>query len=647
MINAKYVSDALGGKKSGIGYTAPCVAHDDANPSMSIADGKNGGIVVKCHAGCDQRELMHVLMARDLWPAPPEKKTGATKQIVASYDYTDADYKLVFQVVRYAPKDFRQRRPDEKGGWIWSMGDVERVPYRLPDVKDAIAAGETVFVCEGEKDCDNLANIGITATTSPAGAGKWPSYFAKHFVGAKVAVLPDNDQPGRQHARQVADAIRKDVSDVLILELPGLPPKGDVSDWLTAGGTREELLRLAEVAPKVATTPEDVQPKTQDTFGTGGHLRAGEVILQPLSEIEAKPISWLWPGRIARGKPTMIAGHPGLGKSQTTASLAAIVTTGGQWPVDRTTCEIGNVIILSAEDDPADTIRPRLEAAGADITRVHIIKSVFDNYDSAGDEVHRSFNLKIDTRRLEEAIAETGDVALVVIDPVSAYLGNGDSHNNSEMRGLLAPLSEMASRQNVAIVLVSHLNKGGVATEALMRVTGSLAFVAAARAAFIVAKDPQDEARRLFIPAKNNIAQDIGGLAFRIEGCSIGNGIETSRVMWEAAPVNVTADEILRQPADPEERDARDDAKAFLIDLLANGSVPAKDVFRDARDAGVSERTLRRAAQDLGVDKTKTAMDGGWLWKLAPKMAKGAEDVQPKTVATFGEVGHLRKGVDF
>ncbi len=248
-----------------------------------------------------------------------------------------------------------------------------------------------------------------------------------------------------------------------------------------------------------------------------------------------------------------------------------------------------------------------------------------------------------DIKRLEHAISEIGDVSLVVIDPVSAYLGNGDSHNNAEVRALLAPLSDMASRQNVAIVLVSHLNKGGAGGgEALMRVTGSLAFVAAARAAFIVAKDPEDEERRLFIPAKNNIAKDVGGLAFRIESATIGTGIETSRVKWEPSPVNgLTADEILRQP-DPEEKGARDEAKAFLTELLKDAPMSSKDVFTNARGAGVAERTLRRAAQELGVKKEKLGMVEGWMWSLPPKMAKSAEDGQPIAVDTFRPSGHLR-----
>jgi putative DNA primase/helicase len=290
----------------------------------------------------------------------------------------------------------------------------------------------------------------------------------------------------------------------------------------------------------------------------------GNAVVQCLADIEARPIAWLWRGRIARGKPTLIAGHPGLGKSQITASMTAVVTTAGLWPVDRSRAPLGSVLILSAEDDPADKIRPRLEAAGADIAKISILKAVVQ-YTPTGEELHRGFNLKSDIRQLERAIAEIGDVVLVVIDPISAYIGSTDSHNNADVRGLLAPLSDMASRQNVALVLVSHLNKGGAGTEALMRVTGSLAFVAAARAAYIVAKDPEDEHRRLFLPAKNNIAADTGGLAFRIEPCSIGDGIDTSKVTWESAPVkDVTADDVLKQPTDSEEKSALAEAKVFL-----------------------------------------------------------------------------------
>jgi putative DNA primase/helicase len=179
--------------------------------------------------------------------------TGARKP-VATYDYRDERSNLVSQVCRFEPKTFRQRQPDGKGGWIWSTKGLQRVPYRLPELI-AAPADCTVFIVEGEKDVDRLTSIGLVATCNPGGAGKWRPAFNKFFKGREVAVLPDNDDAGRNHARSVAANLAPLVTSVRILELPGLPPKGDVSDWLAAGGDTEELQRLAVKAPAFA--PKD------------------------------------------------------------------------------------------------------------------------------------------------------------------------------------------------------------------------------------------------------------------------------------------------------------------------------------------------------------------------------------------------------
>lgn len=337
-----------------------------------------------------------------------------------------------------------------------------------------------------------------------------------------------------------------------------------------------------------------------------------------VSDIQAKPIRWLWSGRFARGKVSMLAGNPGLGKSQVTASMAAVVTTGGYWPVDRAPCERGNVIFLSAEDDPSDTIRPRLEAAGADLSRVFILDAVVDGYGADGAEMHRAFNLKTDIARLEHMLAEIGGAALIVIDPITAYLGDADSHKNAEIRTLLSPLSDMAATHGAAVICVSHLNKGGN-SEALMRVTGSLAFVAAARAAFVVVKDQENDGRRFFLPLKNNVGTDQNGLAFTVESAQVESEaglIDTSRVQWEANAVAITANEAMAVQGDPEERREIEDAQSFLRDLLADGPIPSKQIRADAEGAGYSWRTIQRAQKALGIDAVKEGMKGGWVWKL-------------------------------
>jgi hypothetical protein len=364
-----------------------------------------------------------------------------------------------------------------------------------------------------------------------------------------------------------------------------------------------------------------------------------------MADIEAKPIHWLWPGRIARGKVTIIAGNPGLGKSQITASIAAIVTTGGLWPVDQVRIEAGDVVFLTAEDDPADTLRPRLEAAGARIERVHIVESVIEGFTGEGQRKDRSFSLQQDLEALSVKLSELGEVAAIFIDPITAYLGDVDSHKNAEVRALLTPLAELAARHNVAMIGVSHLNKAA-GTEALMRVTGSLAFVAAARAAFLVASDPDDKSRRLFLPMKNNIGPDGSGLAFRIEAATVPSAcgpLETSRVAWEPAPVAVTADEIIRPVRKQGDGSALNEAKEWLESFLQQPRSTA-EVDGEAKAMGIKSATLRRASHDLRVEKRKRGMNGGWVWSLPPKMLKKPEDAHQENVSTFGEFEHLRPG---
>ena len=369
--------------------------------------------------------------------------------------------------------------------------------------------------------------------------------------------------------------------------------------------------------------------------------RAQTTLYRRLSEVKPEPINWLWQGRIAKGKVSIIAGDPGLGKSQTTASMAAVITTGGLWPVDRVKAERGNVIFLSAEDDAADTIRPRLDAAGADATRIYILDAIPEITEEG--ITRRAFNLKTDPANLEAMVTEIGGAALIVIDPISAYLGSADSHKNAEIRALLAPLSDMASRLDVAVIGVSHLNKSG-AGGALSRVTGSLAFVAAARATYIVSKDQDEPSRRLFLPAKNNIGPDQTGLAFTVEGHEYDGDhgrIQTSRVMWEKEAVTMTADEAVAQH-DPEERSEREDAKEFLKLELSKGAVAQTDIKKAAGDAGHAWSTVRRAKSELGILSKKTEFAGIWQWSLPSKGLTEPEGAHTNNVSILGNGEHLR-----
>ena len=241
------LSRLQGVRKDGKGWKALCPAHNDREPSLKVDEGEGGKVLVKCFAGCRTEDIVAAigLNMSNLYPEPERKR-----KVIAAYDYKDASGKLLFQVCRTADKRFFQRRPDGKGGWLNGLGGIQPVLYRLPEVLQALKQGETIFIPEGEKDVDNLVRLGLAATTAPMGAGKWRDYYSGWLKGANVVILPDNDEPGRKHAQQVAQSLHGKAKSIKILELPGLPPKGDVSDWLAAGGTKEELLRLAAEAPE-------------------------------------------------------------------------------------------------------------------------------------------------------------------------------------------------------------------------------------------------------------------------------------------------------------------------------------------------------------------------------------------------------------
>ncbi len=242
--NVQEIVSALNGKPSDQNtWLCHCPAHEDKNASLSISE-KDGKILFYCHAGCTQEAVLNALKSRDLWPEKPAKKKD---RIVATYDYQDEAGKLLFQVCRKEPKNFVQRRPDGKGGWVWNLRGVRRILYRLPELLEA----EQVFIPEGEKDVNALVSRGLNATCNPGGAGKWLPEYSESLRGKNCILLPDSDGPGRAHVQKVAKSLRGKTKSIKILELPGLSEKGDVSNWLMVGHTKDELLALVQQAEPV------------------------------------------------------------------------------------------------------------------------------------------------------------------------------------------------------------------------------------------------------------------------------------------------------------------------------------------------------------------------------------------------------------
>ena len=307
---------------------------------------------------------------------------------------------------------------------------------------------------------------------------------------------------------------------------------------------------------------------------------------------------------------------------------------------------LGSVIILSAEDDAADTIRPRLDAAGADPDKVHIVSAVKARMAKG----RRAFNLQADLHCWSRLSDRIGDVSLVVIDPVSSYLGKVDSHRNAELRAVLEPIGEMASRLGVAVVSVTHLNKG-VGGSANSRFIGSIGFVAVVRAAFIVARDPDDKQRRLLLPTKNNLGPEGTGIGFRIGQVETPTGILAPTVFWDALPVTMSADEALAGPSDAGSAPARNEAMDFLREVLGAAALcPARRSEDEARKAGLAWRTVRRAKDQLGMRARKTG-DRRWLGLVParrwPRLTKVSNFRKLAILATLGEIrhfgGHLRR----
>jgi putative DNA primase/helicase len=261
-------------------------------------------------------------------------------------------------------------------------------------------------------------------------------------------------------------------------------------------------------------------------------------IVVSLADVKPKSVDWLWPSRIPLGKPTIIAGDPGHGKSILTIDLAARVSRGSLWPDGSGKAPLGSVVLMSQEDDIADTILPRLLAAGGDPAKVVALTGTsFQGRD--GKLLERPITLA-DVDVIAKAVHALHDCRLLVLDPVSCFLGDADSHKNAEVRAAMAPLVELAAARGFAVVSVNHLNRSN--GSALNRSMGSVAFTALARAAYVVAKDKDDPSgeRRLFLPTKNNLGKDRSGLSYRI----VGEG-GAPNLAWDEGQVFTSADEAL------------------------------------------------------------------------------------------------------
>jgi hypothetical protein len=328
-----------------------------------------------------------------------------------------------------------------------------------------------------------------------------------------------------------------------------------------------------------------------------------------LSDVEPEQVDWLWRGRIPKGKLTVVDGDPGLGKSAATVDLAARVSAGRDLP-DDTPCETAGAVICSAEDGLADTIRPRLDAAGGDPEMVLSLATVPDE-----EGLERPISIPQDVPIIEEGIRRVQAV-LLVVDPLMAFFGGGvDTYRDQSVRRALAALASLAERTGAAIVVIRHLTKSG-GNDPIRRGGGSIGIIGAARSAMLVAKDLEDEDLRILSMSKSNLAAPAPSLIFTLEEADSG----AVRVEW-LGESELTAAELLGAPSDDQQSSAVEEAEEFLRSLLADGPVAQREVQAAASEAGIAMRTAKKAKEELGVQSVAVREEGKrgvqrWSWSL-------------------------------
>jgi putative DNA primase/helicase len=474
-------------KKAGY-WMVRCPAHDDHKPSLSVSEGDGGAILLKCHARCTPEAVvaaMRLTMA-DLFA---ERVNGAGRAIEATYDYRDEDGKLLFQAVRYVGREFSQRRPDGGDGWIWKLKGVRRVLYRLPEL---MAADPTtpVFLVEGEKDVDRLRAGGLVATCSPMGAGpgKWRKEYAEALAGLHVVIIPDNDDPGREHAKAEEQSLRGVAASVKTLTLSGLPEKGDVSDWLNAGHTVEELRKLADDGAVAGV--EDLTAQADDDMPPYSGFYES---LQELHDTQTEPADYVLTG-VRRRQVTLFLSVTNVGKSTILLNHCLAAAAARAWMPLLPNAPARPLKVLyfdgeSTDDELKQDTLTMLKTIGgkndALINFIPIVEPAIkgESLDLSNKE-HFAFVKALIARERPDIIA---------IDTVGSLFTLFNENDNAEVkRKVIRPLKALAKAGNCAVIGVHHIGKRGENTtdeEEAYLGRGASAFGTDTRAVFTLKRE--------------------------------------------------------------------------------------------------------------------------------------------------------------
>lgn len=368
-----------------------------------------------------------------------------------------------------------------------------------------------------------------------------------------------------------------------------------------------------EIKSAISTKAGSIQPVQVKSTATLNIIN--------MSDIQAQPITWLWDGWLPLGKMTILAGAGGCGKTNLTLALIATITTGGIFPDGSKCSNVGKVLIYSTEDDPADTLKPRLIANGADISKVSIISGRTNDKGEL-----EPFDPAQDFPKIEEYIKSNPDVKLLMIDPIISAV-SGDMNKANDVRRSLQPLVDLANEYKFSVLGITHFAKGTSGSSPADRIIGSQAFTALARMAWSAAKR-EDEGDCILVRAKSNNSILEGGVRYQIESETVLNGIETTKTVW-LGTIEGTAKELLNEAESAESNGSTVDlAKEFLIDLLSSvEKMPASEVQEEAKNAGYSVASIRRAKDNLNIKPFKEG--SAWYWKL-PSIFKDVPQVLPE-----------------
>jgi DNA-binding transcriptional ArsR family regulator len=466
MTAAELIRQLKGVKKSSAGWVARCPAHDDKHASLSVSEGADGKLLLTCHAGCAFETIL----------ASVSHGSNVSSPIIAEYDYVDEGGRLLYQACRTEPKAFFQRKPDSQGGWDYKLNGTRRVLYRLPELL-AAAPDRTVAICEGEKDVDRLRSIGAIATTNAGGASKWRGEYNESLRGRKIVILPDNDNAGRKHAQEVAQSLNGIAASVKIVQLPGLPEKGDVSDWLDAGNGIEELRDLAAAAAtfEVGATSKRILTNYAD-------FMAHEAPDDEIIGFES-----------CRGEVALIQAVTNNGKSTLTRNGCFCLAAGRRFPPLVPSTTERRVLLLNFEG-----------ACGRLQSDLRVMEQVFSEDEK--DRIRRNFfpthAPEIDDEPLSlskhieifKAEAQAIKPDVIFIDTATAAFDIESESDNSEIAALMKTLIRLARDLNCLIVIVHHIGKAkaeeGVTREPAHRGRGASASADFASAIFNLEHSP-------------------------------------------------------------------------------------------------------------------------------------------------------------